>query len=52
MRARCLTYGVRALFPEVLGGFYTDIEIADAMAENAIAINVTEEGDLTVTNVE
>ena len=47
MRARCLTYAVRALFPEVLGGFYTDIEIADTSDENVVA-DLTEEGEITI----
>jgi hypothetical protein len=52
MRARCLTYGVRALFPEVLGGFYTDIEVADTIENDAVIVNITEEGDLKVETVE
>jgi len=47
MRARCLTYAVRAIFPEVLGGFYTDIELADVAGEG-IKVELTEEGDIHV----
>ena len=47
MRARCLTYAVRALFPEVLGGFYTDVEIADTTDENVVT-ELTEDGEITI----
>jgi hypothetical protein len=47
MRARCMTYAVRALFPEVLGGFYTDIEIADVAGDNTL-VTVNEEGEIEV----
>lgn len=33
MRARCLTYAVRALFPEVFLGLYSDVEINDIAKE-------------------
>ena len=48
MRARCLTYATRALFPEVLGGFYTDIEMADSTGREDIKVELTEEGEVTV----
>lgn len=47
MRARCLAYGVRALFPEILSGSYTDMEIVDSHnLDNDIS--VSEEGEVTV----
>ena len=51
MRARCITYAARAYFPEVLGGFYTDVEIADTMDDDTIELVANEEGDLQVVNV-
>lgn len=49
MRARCLAFGVRALFPEVLSGFYTEVEIQDTLGgEEDITIDATEEGDLII----
>ncbi len=49
MRARCLSYAVRALFPEVLLGMYSDIEmndVAEGMGGNSREVNITEEGDV------
>ena len=51
LRARCLAYAIRALFPEVLSGVYTDLEIEDVMGEGN-TIDVTEEGDIILTNKE
>jgi hypothetical protein len=48
MRARCLAYSVRALFPEVLLGTYTDLEMADVDPKNDYAITVNEEGDVSL----
>lgn len=52
LRARCMAYGVRALFPEILLGVYTDSEIVDAPIEghddktyNTIT---NEEGEVTI----
>ncbi len=49
LRARCLAYAIRALFPEVLSGIYTDLEIEDVTGEGNV-IEVTEEGDIILTN--
>ena len=47
MRARCMAYAVRALCPEILLGFYTDLEIVDAM-DTKHSVSVNEEGDITI----
>lgn len=52
MRARCLAYAVRALFPEVLSGFYSDLEINDVVGNDSVDVNLTEEGDLVLTSNE
>jgi len=49
MRARCLSSAVRALFPEVLSGFYTDIEIADTVNDD-YAVILNEEGEIQIEN--
>ena len=46
MRARCLAYAVRALFPEVLLGNYTDLEMTDVDNTKEYPVIVTEEGDI------
>jgi hypothetical protein len=46
MRARCLSYAVRALFPEVLLGTYTDLEMADVDTTSEYDVVVNEEGDI------
>jgi hypothetical protein len=46
MRARCLAYAVRALFPEVLLGNYTDLEMADVDQRSNYDVEMTEEGDV------
>lgn len=48
MRARCLAYAVRALFPEVLMGSYTDLEMADVDNTQEYPITLTEEGDVVI----
>jgi hypothetical protein len=52
LRARCMAYAVRALFPEVLLGIYTDSEIVDAPIkgyENESYEAITnEEGHITI----
>jgi len=52
MRARALAYAVRAIFPEVLSGFYTELEIQDVLPENTLDINLNEDGDLILINNE
>jgi hypothetical protein len=51
LRARCLSSAVRALFPEVLSGFYTDIEMAEELTPtgtyNAI---INEDGEIQIEN--
>lgn len=47
MRARCMAYAVRALFPEVLLGVYTDSEIVDAM-NTGHDTTINEEGDVVI----
>ena len=49
MRARCLAYAVRALFPEILMGIYSDLEINDIAQENGGVeheVTLTEEGEV------
>ncbi len=48
MRARCLSYSVRALFPEVLMGSYTDLEMADVDQTQEYNAIVTENGDVVL----
>ena len=48
MRARCLAYAVRALFPEILLGNYTDLEMADVDPNNGGDVQVTEDGEVTL----
>ena len=67
LRARCMAYAVRALFPEVLLGVYTDSEIIDAPIKGfedeqydtttdeegkIIILPKASEGDTTVEEVE
>lgn len=51
MRARCLAYAVRALFPEVLMGSYTDLEMADVDNTQEYPITVNEEGEVILEAV-
>lgn len=46
MRARCLAYAVRGLFPEVLLGNYTDLEMSDVDNHQEYPVTMTEEGDV------
>lgn len=51
MRARCVTYATRSLFPEILMGIYSDLEINDVAEElgvNEVDVTVSEEGDITI----
>ena len=48
MRARCMAYSVRALFPEVLMGSYTDLEMADVDHNNEYDTIINEEGDVVL----
>lgn len=55
MRARCLTYGVRALFPEVFLGLYSDVEINDIVEQfggNERDITINEEGEVTLVTAD
>ena len=52
MRARCLAYAVRALFPEVLLGNYTDLEMADVDNTTEYPVTVNEEGDVILSATE
>lgn len=47
MRARCMAYAVRALFPEILLGVYSADEIVDAM-DTGHQTSVNEEGDVVI----
>jgi hypothetical protein len=47
LRARCLSSAVRAYFPEVLMGVYTDLEMADATNAD-YKTRLTEDGDIEV----
>ena len=49
MRARCMAYAVRTYCPEVLLGFYTDMEILDANKQK-YNVEMNEDGDLRVVN--
>jgi hypothetical protein len=51
MRARCLSSAVRALFPEIFLGLYTDLEIndiAEEMGGEAMEVELTEDGSVTL----
>ncbi len=52
MRARCMAYAVRALFPEILMGIYSDLEIndvADDLGAEEVDVEMNEEGEITIT---
>ena len=51
MRARCMAYAVRAIFPEVLMGMYTDLEMMDAKDVNK-DVKLSPEGDVYVDEAE
>ncbi len=49
LRARCLSSAVRALFPEVLSGFYTDIEMAEELSKvDDYTVQLNEEGEIQI----
>jgi hypothetical protein len=52
MRARCLSAAIRALFPEILLGVYTDLEIADSpikgYEDETYKTELSEEGDVII----
>lgn len=54
LRARTLSYAVRALFPDIMMGMYTDMEFndnADEMGGVEQEVTLTEDGDVTlITN--
>ena len=54
MRARCMAGAVRAYFPEILlGGLYTDLEIADVKIpgkEENYETTTNEEGDVVIVH--
>jgi hypothetical protein len=55
MRARCMAYAVRALFPEILSGIYSDLEINDVAEELGAEeqeVIMNEEGDVTIVTGE
>ncbi len=52
MRARCLSSAVRALFPNILMGMYSDLEINDIAAQEGfeeLEITVDEAGEIKLT---
>jgi len=51
MRARCMAYAVRALFPDVLLGMYTDLEMNDTQRNDA-PVNITEDGAIVIESQE
>lgn len=51
MRARCLAFGARALFPEVLSGFYTDVEIQDHQPSDEVDFNLNNENEVIIENL-
>ena len=40
----------RSYFPEVLSGFYTELEIQDSFPDANVDINVNEQGEIILTN--
>jgi hypothetical protein len=50
MRARCLAFATRALFPEVMSGLYTEVEIQDTFQDENYVIDVNEEGEIILTD--
>lgn len=47
MRARCMAYACRALFPEVLLGMYTDLEMNDTKID-AAPVEITDDGAIVL----
>lgn len=52
MRARCLSSACRALFPEVLSGFYTDLEMHDTFPNEELNIELNDDGEVIINNKE
>jgi hypothetical protein len=50
MRARCLAYGARALFPEVFSGIYTDLEMNDVEGNSDVELDDLGEVIITTDN--
>lgn len=51
LRARTLAYGVRALFPDIMMGMYTEMEINDVAEDLGVdeqVIEVGDDGDMTI----
>lgn len=55
MRARCLSSGVRALFPEILMGFHSDLEINDVAEDlggDEYKVELDESGEVIIEPIE
>lgn len=53
MRSRCMSYGIKAYFPEIYAGFYTDEEIVDALAEDGeYEVEFDENGQINIQEAE
>lgn len=55
MRARCLSSGVRALFPEILMGFHSDLEINDVAEDlggDEYKVELNESGEVIIEPIE
>ena len=50
VRSRAISEGCRAYFPEILSGFYTDLEIQDTMPDKNVTIDLNEDGEVILTN--
>jgi hypothetical protein len=48
MRARALAYSVRSLFPEILMGSHTDLEMSDVDKTRDYEAIVNEEGEVVL----
>ncbi len=48
MRARCLAYGVRANFPEILMGIYSDLEVNDIAGQEERPVEMNQEGEIII----
>lgn len=49
-RSRCISEGCRAYFPEVLSGFYTELEMQDSNPDDNVSIKMNEEGEVILIN--
>ena len=49
VRARCLSSMCRAYFPEVLSGFYTELEMQDENPDSDMTIKLNDDGDVILT---